>query len=258
MRLNFDIPTSWNELTNWQLKRIASIFFSDKDTKKVTFLLVVYLFMPRLSLWNILKLFFLFMQVPYSALKEYTKFLYEENDLTRFPKKLRSRFSYLHGPADRLSNVTIEEYAYADLFYYNWAKTKSTTDLDRLVSVLYRPKANETEELTDLRQAFDKDKLRFHAKSVERLSTLTKITIMMAFQGCRDNIIKRYTNVYKKGKSKSGYAPFTKIIASMARGESQPFGDYYKTKQANVFDFMEMLDEEIKEQRLKLKKTKKK
>lgn len=257
MRINFDIPTSWNQLTTWQLKRIASVIFSDRDSKKITFLLVVYLFMPRISFWNILKLFFLFTQVPYSNLKDYTKFLYSENDLTKFPKKLRSRFKYLYGPADRLSNVNIEEYAYADLFYYNWAKTKKTEDLDRLVSVLYRPKSNDTEESTDSRQAFNKDKLRFHAKSVARLSYITKITIMMAFQGSRDSIIKRYKNVYKKGKGKSSYAPFTKIIASMARGENQPFGDYYKTKKANVFDFMEMLDEEIKEQRLKLKKTKK-
>ena len=71
----------------------------------------------------------------------------------------------------------------------------------------------------------------------------------MAFQGTREKIIARYTYVFKKGKGKGGYAPFSKITSAMARSENQPFGDFYKTKEANVFDFFEVLNEELKTQK---------
>ena len=220
----------------------------------MSFLLVIYLFIIRPTPWNIFKLFALFIQVPYSDLKEYASFLYSENNLTRFPKKLKSRLSCLYGPSDRLSNLTIDEYAYADLFYYNWAKTKSDDNLNRLVAVLYRPKGDISK--IDKRTAFNKDELKLHAKQVERLPKIAKIIIMMAFQGSRDNIINRHKYVFKKGSSKGTYAPFTKIIASMARSENQPFGDFYKTKDANLYDFMDMLNDELKEQKQRIANNK--
>ena len=247
MQINFNIATSWNGLSNWQLKNIAGILFTSYKERKKSFLLTFYLFASSNKLWNWLKLLILLLRVPYSQLNTHTSFLYKTADLTRFSKRVRSGFRYLYGPADRLANLSIDEYAHADLFYYNWTKAKKEQDLNRLVTVLYRPRAKSNSSV-DKRKPFNSRELKFHAKTVERLPLKTKIPIMMAFQGSRQAIVKRYTNVFKKSRAKEVYTPFTKIIASMAGGEFQPFGDFYKTKEAGLYDFLDVLNDQIEYQ----------
>jgi hypothetical protein len=243
MKLNFTIPTNWNQLSLWQLQKIAKIIFSDSDKEKTSFLMVSYLFIGKPTLKNIFKYCWLLMQVPFSELKEYASFLYNETDLTKFPKKIKT----LYGPADRLSNLTIDEFTYADLFYHNWSTSRTSQDLNRLVAVLYRPKRNA--QHLDIRKPFVKEELSQHASIVEKLPKAIKLTIAMAFQGSREKIIGRYQYVFKKGSGKGSYAPFTKIINAMSRSENQPFGDFYKTKEANIYDFFDVLDEELKTQK---------
>ena len=244
--LNFNIATSWNELNEWQLKKIAKVMFSDSNKKAELLLIVAYLFIEKPTFKNIYKFFRLLLQVPLSTLKTHADFLYTETDFTKFPKKINS----LYGPSDRLSNVTIDEYTYADLFFYRWTQERHIHDLNRLVTVLYRPKGPKETKHIDARRKFVKEELPVHSPIVEKIPEDVKLTILMAFQGSRERIIKRYKNVFKKGKGKNNsYAPFSKIINSMSRSENQPFGDYYKTKKANIFDFFDVLDEELKLQK---------
>lgn len=245
MTLNFTIPTNWNQLSQWQLRKIASIIFSDITKEKTSFLMVSYLFISKPTLKNILKYCWLLMQVPFSELKEYASFLYSETDLTKFPKQIKT----LYGPADRLANLTIDEFTYADLFYHNWSTQRTTQNLNRLVAVLYRPKRKEKYISLDVRKPFKKEELSQHAGIVEKLPNNVKLTIAMAFQGSREKIIARYKYVFKKGSGKGSYTPFTKIINAMSRSENQPFGDFYKTKEANIYDFFDVLDEELKTQK---------
>lgn len=252
MQINYNIPTTWNQLSLWQLKKIAKIIFSNTDQEQVSFLLVSYLCIPKLTLKNILKYCYLLMQVPVSQLKEYAAFLYKDTNLTKFPKKVKS----LYGPTDRLANVNIDEYTYADLFYHNWSTTRKNEDLNRLVAVLYRPKRNA--QHLDIRKPFTKEALSKHAGVVEKLPRATKLVIAMAFQGSREKIIARYKWVFVKGSGKASYAPFTKIINAMSRSENQPFGDYYKTKEANIYDFFDVLDEDLKTQKEQERNAKKK
>ena len=247
MQITFNIARNWNELNDWQLKKIASELFSSHSNERKSFLLTFYLFASSNRLWSWVKLLILLLRVPSSQLKTYASFLYKTDDLTRFPKKICSGFGFLYGPADRLSNITINEYAHADLFYYRWRKTKNVQDLNRLVSVLYRPKAKEGHS-SDKRRAFNGSELKFHARRAQKLSLKTKRVVAMAFQGSRTLIVTRYKHVFKRSTGGENYVPLTKIIASMAGGDPQPFGDFYKTKQAGLYDFFDLLNDQIKEQ----------
>lgn len=255
MTLNFNIAKSWNELNEWQLKKIAKVMFSDSNKKTELLLIVSYLFIQKPTFKNVFKFFRLLFQVPFSSLKTYTDFLYTETDLTKFPKKIKG----LYGPSDRLANLTIEEFTYADLFFYNWTQKRDTDNLNRLVAVLYRPKGSKQTKHIDARKPFIKEELRLHASIVEKIPQDVKLTILMAFQGSRERMRNRYTHVFSKGgaSKQSTYAPFTKIINSMSRGETQPFGDYYKTKKANIYDFFDVLNEDLKLQKERERKSKK-
>ncbi|CAL2105481.1 conserved hypothetical protein [Tenacibaculum sp. 190524A02b] len=241
MNLDFNISNKWNDLNFWQLQKIADVLYSDKPEKITNFLLVSYLFIRKPSVKNVLKFLYLLFNVPFSELKKHCDFLYNETNFTKFLPELKN----LKGPYDRLANLTIEEFSYADLFYYNWATTKDLQDLNRLVCVLYRPVDKATKE----RRTFKKEELAKHSTIIEALPKSIKLVVAMAYQGSRELIINRSKNVFSSGKKKTPYIPFSKIVNEMARSENQPFGDFYKTKSANVHDFFELLDEERKSQK---------
>jgi hypothetical protein len=254
MTLDFKIATSWNDLNDWQLKKIASIIFSQEENKVQSFLLVAYLFIVKPTFKNVFKFFRLLRQVRFSELKEYASFLYVETDLTKFSKKVNG----LYGPDDRLANISVNEFSYADVFYYRWAKERHIHDLNRMVSVLYRPKRKDLEVKKDIRKPFIKEELKYHSAIVEQMPREVKLTIAMAFQGTREKLSERYPHVFRKGSGSGKYVPFTKIINSMSRSENQPFGDFYKTGEANMYDFLDVLEEELIVQKKREKNAKSK
>ncbi len=104
---------------------------------------------------------------------------------------------------------------------------------------------------TDVREPFTKDRLPEIAKYVSKMSLEARQAVALAFGGSRDYIASLYPNVFPKSKSKKKvpYSPFRKVIESMARSENQPFGNFYETKDANVYDFLSILDAEIAHQK---------
>ena len=242
--MDITVPQNWNELTPWQLSRIALAIFQPYKNKKLQqYALLYYLFIKKPTLKNLLKTSLLFSKVPPSTLKAYTTFLIETGDLTIF-----INIKGLSAPQPRMTDITINEFSFADTCYYNWSQKKDPKDIDRLVAVLYRKKTK------GKRPPFSKDQLSNYARQTAKLSLGEKFAILIAYQGSRELIIKTHKYVFVKGSEKKGYEPFSKIVSNMARTNPQPFGNLYKTQKANVYDFMKMLDEQLQEQR-KLEKS---
>ncbi len=128
----------------------------------------------------------------------------------------------------------------ADMFYYRWCKTRDIKELNRLVSILYLPKNKE----------FSREDLG-HSIYVKLMSLGKKLVVVLGYIGSRELLITRFNHVFPKGSGTGSgkYQSFDKIVYNMARGESKPFGGVYKTKGARLYDFMNVLDDELADQK---------
>lgn len=257
MRIDFYPAKKFNELNEWQLSIIGKVLCSDKaiEKKSYQFLLVVVLFLEKITFKNCIKLFFLLLRVPFSQLKQYTDFIFDESDsLTNFYKKIKVGNKVLFGPSSRLSNITIQELAYADAFYYNWMTKSDPKDLQRLVACLYRP-AGSTSNENDKRKSFDKLQLPKNAELTDKIPISKQYIIALAFQGTRRLFISRYKNIFPeppeedeenpKPKKQQPYQSFEKLIQSMAMDEIQVFGNLQQVEKTNAVQFLEIYDELI-------------
>lgn len=245
--MNVTVPKEWNKLTNWQIPRLAyALFFPQKNKRRHLLYIVLVLFLKKPTLKNLWQCCRLFNQVPLSELKTYGDFIFKEADLTKF-----INIKGLCGPMPRMTNLTINEFSYADTFYYRWTKNKKEVELDRLVAILYR------KPIKGKRPKFKFSDTHTYAKQCRKISLSQKMAIFLAYQGSRNIIIKNHKHVFAKGSEKSKYTPFSKIVNNMATATPQPFGDFYKTQDALVYDFMKILNQQIADQNKQNKKRKK-
>ncbi|UOX35322.1 hypothetical protein LXD69_07325 [Flavobacterium sediminilitoris] len=271
MRISYTIPQKWNDLTEWQLKRIGKLTLSKEKMPHRLFIsmLISILLMPKRSLKGYIKSFYLFTQVPLLVLEEYCGFIFEEEEyLTKFPEKFKIGKTYVYGPGKRLSNITINEMSYADTFFYNWINGKKDVDLHRLAAVLYREKSPSPSP-EDIRAPFNKLLLPVNADLTDKIPLADKLIIALAYQGCRQLFSKRHPIIFPKPpdeektpeaakKNKKAYQPFEKIIHAMAMDEIQVFGNLQQTEQANAAQFFKIYEESIIRQRERERLAKKK
>ncbi len=238
--MNYKVATTWNELNSWQLAKIASLLFSGFSEEKIKRGLVYILFLRKKSIWNSFKMRYLIARVPFAELYKHTAFLSNATDRTEFPKYLKLGRIKLYGPSARMNNLTIDQFSMADMFYYSWCKTRDTKELNRLVSILYLPKGKD----------FSRKELE-HSIYVRLMPRDKKLSVVLAYIGSRQLLIQRFKNVFKNssGSGKSSYNSFDKIVFNMARSENQPFGPLPNTKEANLYDFMNILDDELADQK---------
>lgn len=266
MRVNYKVAKTWNELNDWQIKMIGYFMFQNRDKEtELTFskqLVIVVLFLVKPTFKNFIKLFVLLYNHPFSDLLPYADFLFDkQNTLTRFPKSIKvGKFPFrktLYGPATRLANVTIEELSYADTFYYKWGTTKDLNDLHRLAAIFYRSKSKFPIP-EDERVPFNSLVLEANADKTDFIPMHVKFMIAKAYEGCRENFIKRNPHVFPQRKTTEGeepvekkpkpYRPFSKIIDSFAMDEVQIFGNHQQVEKVYAPKFLSIYEESIKRQ----------
>lgn len=252
MNLEFNIATSWNELNEYQRAKISElIFLSEKGSKWIYFLTMYYLFCDspfrffkiqtykdRLNFFRLLR------QVPFSDLLSYIEFVFVELSLTKFPKFVKIDGVKYYGPADRLSNVSIEELNFAYKFYFEWMTTQDVSALDRLITVIYRP--GRKKKRGDIRELFDVESITSRGNVFPKLGYAQKISIGFAFKGSVEQMFSKFPVLFPPSKStpegaqqfkKPKYQSLVPMINAMFMYENQPLGprkDVIKTN-ANVF-----------------------
>lgn len=268
MKLNINVATSWNELNDYQIKKISSILFNKTINKDTLYKqLIFYLFIDKPRFWKYIKFRILIHYIPIRQLYPYVFFLDKNIQRTRFIRKIKINRHVFYGPRDRLSNLTIEEFSAADLFFYYWITNNSYIDLDRLITVLYRKKAKISNSI-DIRQPYSEFDLHKRGEIIPKLDLSTKLAIGLTYLGCREEIIKKYPVVFSKRRfkneekkqsqtSKSKYLSFTPVMYALSYDEIQPLGDFSKVKKTLINPFFGILTESIIRQKRIEKELKK-
>jgi hypothetical protein len=234
LRIQINIPKSWNELNDSQFFKLAKLIYNSKNDKR--FDLKCFLILLNIKFWQFKKIinsFIIFHQVPVSELKHFYKFIYTNNDRTIFPKIIKG----FHAPMPKLTNLTVEEFSAADDLHIKWRNTKNIEFLVYLAATLYSKELNP-------RDKFDKNNLPQKIKYFSRIPVEKLIAVELAYFGSKNLIVKRYPKAFpqnvKKSNSKYG---FGKVILQMAGGK---FGNHEQTKTTNVYTFLEEFNENLK------------
>lgn len=221
--INLQLPKTWNDLTNDQLKRIAKI----QHLTGNVFDLAVWLILNNTHKYNFVKkhkLKAVLQLVPLSELKTHYQFIYE--------KVQRDTFIDLVGyvkPMDRLFDFSIERYSFADDLHNKFLETQNLNYLRHLTAVLYLKK----------HEVFNWDLQNQRAKRFKRLPNSTLLAVHLCYSGCKNHIISKYPKVYPKvvtAQRKNSSKSFLDVVLSMS---GQKFGTYNETKNTRLHTFMD-------------------
>lgn len=246
MKLNLNIPKSWNELSTRQLKKIAKLLDSNIKGTYFDYKVFAILLNARwFKVWKLWKLVFLVNNVAFSEFKkEYCAWFYEKIGLTTFIPTIKVKDKLLQSPADRITNLTIDEFAHADDLYIGWINKHQLQHIHYLAAVLYR----ELDE-NGKKVPFDKTELDERAKLFKKIDRKTLLTIVLSYQGCRSHLESKFKYVFPKSKSletaKKSTAKssgFGKVIMQIARS-GNTFGAYDQTRTTNLYVFLSEYDE---------------
>ena len=245
MKINLNIPQSWNELNQKQFERIA-LQFSTAEPSLIRDIKLLKILVDA-KWWQLKKKanlrLFLF-QVPYSEWKNYIDFLLKENNRTNFIPVIKVAKKTYFAPADRIQNLDAEEFAVADDLHIRFRETQNPEYLQYLFHVLY----SETEE----RKPFDKNKLEKQINKKVPMATL--VITEMTYFGCKNYIANKFKKAFPKPKKgeKAARKGFGKVIQAMAKGDLSKLPTIERT---NIYKFLQQFQDDIEEfQKQKTKK----
>ena len=237
------VAKSWQELNTWQLQEIAHLYLNtkpeafEKEFPKMVFIL----FQKHRSILAKMKLQQLLSMVPFSELAPYGEFLLQTTNFHIFPE-----ISGLIKPADRLSNITVKQFSFADKFFDDWEKDRTDLKLRRFVASLYR-----------IKEEFDELDLSAVAKSTDNLTPKEREAIALTYLFCRIYIWNKFPVVFPKPnpdeeKVKSPkfqkakeYQSFDKIILGLVFSEEKPLGTKEEANATRIYEFLNVLSESI-------------
>lgn len=232
MVLNINIPTQWNQLSFNQLKEITNIieyFHSREDKIKASpsFLTRMYFQIIKQLLRNnnFLKTWYAINKIPVGHYKDYVSFIFKDVNRTKFVERLHVKGKWRISPASKLSNITIKEFSFIDVLYYNWKITKDQRYLDLLCAALYREEDKSlSKNSIDYRVPFSNLWVEKTVEDWKNVPKKVKYSIAYTYEGCRNYTRGLYKNVFPqtKGKvdvegkeikpNKQEYVPFGKLI----------------------------------------------
>jgi hypothetical protein len=235
MKINLQIPTTWNELSQTQLQKVALLFAFVKPSLMRDIKLLKILVSAKW--WQFRKkanLNIFLRQVPYSEWKQYIQFLLVENNRTNFIPTIKVGKKTYYAPADRIQDLTAEEFSVADDLHIRYRETKDPEYLKYLFHVLY----HETPE----RHTFNKSKLekQLNNKIPIHILLITEIT----YFGCKNYITNKFKKAFPKtSKKQTGKRQaFGKVIQAMAKGDLSKLPTI---EQTNIYKFMQQFQDDI-------------
>ena len=184
-------------------------------------------------------------------MREAAEWIWESNTLTRqLLPRIRVGVTYYYGPADRLKNLTFKEFVFAYNLYVAYKKYKQPERLDQLIAVLYRPKqpgltTQHPDYQGDLRQPFNNHLIEQRAKKMAKLPDYYKQAILIWFEGCFNWMVERYEQLFSTNETTSEAEGGLKELIHRLSGGT--FGDFTQTEQTNIFDIMDQLNINVKD-----------
>lgn len=254
--IRLTLPTSWNQLSKKQLENIAfqieCYHFEIRDNKDAEletrtrlYISVAKEFLRGNKFHNIRIALKEIQPKEYAKL---TKFIFEQNTRTFFEESIKIKGSTYFGPAVRLRNVTIGEFALADSLFYNWKQSFKVGYLNALCATLYRKSDDSATEI-DKRKKFNKLLVDSDSLAFKNVNYKTKLAIAYSYEGCRNNFIDTYKNIFPKKQHsqptlKSKYTPFGEIILDKIKGDPSKL---QTTQNLLASDFLAIYDKDIRD-----------
>ncbi|MDA0175876.1 hypothetical protein OOZ35_00355 [Mesoflavibacter profundi] len=239
MKINLNIPQTWDDLTPKQLIKVAKLLTKTQPGKLQLVLLIKIL---AGSKWYTVKtnakLVLLFLNVPLSELKNYVDFIYTSNNRSKFIGNLKIKGTTYYAPMDRIINLTADQLAAMLDLNNKYIDTKNIEYLQYLTAVIYRK---------DKAPEYDKLNLDKEVAPFKKLSHYKLIAIHIAVSGCVQVLAKRFPKVFNGSsnkKSKSNYG-FGKVILQMTRGD---LSKHKSIKNVNCYTFLEQFQTDITQQ----------
>lgn len=242
-----DHPTGWSDCTSAELTQFINRN-RDKDANTTRILLLKdWLKIPD-------KVFSAFSSEQILAMLELNQWVFEEMGLSKWLFKFIELDKVVYyGPEDRLKNITISEFAIADMSFISYQINNDKKSLFDLVATLMRPKKKLLDPLSpdfdgDIREPFNKFAVDHRAILMSSLSLDTAEAIALNYRGCRNYIIDSFPDIFPKDKPGNKIAPigpvkpsvpdWGAVIQSMSGGI---FGDFEKTEKAKLWTFLKEL-----------------
>jgi len=242
MTINLKIPTSWNDLNIWQLKKIAR--YSHSNLSGIIFDYKIFLVLLNVRWWHFRKKWKVqktLLNFTLSNLKKEYSWLQSGLDLTTFIPCIKIKSQKWFAPSDRINNLTVDEFAHAEDLYLGWFNDKDFEYLRYLVAVLYREL-----DANGKRKPFDKTELDARARHLSKLNQETLLAILLSYQGSRTHLFKQFPTVFPKPKENAKTpksSGFGKLVLHFSGGK---FGTHNETKDTNVYVFMSEFENQLK------------
>lgn len=261
------VPASWDELTARQLREAVLIITGPylPEVQRIRLLKVLMrwswwrmaITMGILQFWEIpsptvsLKKLMLFGRAVdrtarlADAAESITRFLFEGNSITRnhFP-----RYKKMYGPGDKLANVRMGEFCFAENYFLMWKATGETSHLNLLLACLWRPgrKTKQRVASGDLRYDFNPVVLAAQSKKIDLWPLDVKLSMAMIYDGMRKQKIEANTKVFS-GEGSDGESVYGlwSIMRSVAKAGH--FGDFDKVQTQYLDTILMELTEAIVE-----------
>ena len=245
MKINLNIPTSWNALNSRQLKKIA--YYSQSNLSGVFFDYKVFIALLDVKWWQLYKKWKAIKtikNVGFSTLKQHYSWFSNNLSLTTFIPTIKTKDHLLHAPANRINNLTVNEFSHADDLFIGWHNKKDYEYLHYLAAVLYREL-----DTNGKRVLFDKTELDQRANALKKLDKKTLLAIALSYQGSRTYLVAQFPLVFPKPKDKATtktptHSGFGRIVLHLSGGK---FGTHNETKNTNVYTFLSEFEEQIKQ-----------
>jgi hypothetical protein len=252
------VPESWNELTAKQLVAVMNYLFirNDPDNARTLHLQRILLGLSENQ----------YRKLPADEVDEFlylVEFLFQEKiELTKnilpeyADKNLEGELDVFYGPADECMNLTAVELAFAESHMMQWFAEKSEEELDKLVSILYRPGKKDYDAERnpdgDLREAFNENISYYNAKKYIRLwPKSAKLAILFWFRGCWQKWVDDNDKVFN-GSGDPALHGMISVLRNVAKDGI--YGDIDKVNKMVVPNLLIELSEVIAEAE-KIKKS---
>ncbi len=225
--LSFDMPENWNELTQKQMSRLALLIHQGHPEE-----LAIQRTVQILSGKDL----YAYLRLPQDVRKsceQYAQWVWEANTLTKnyFP-----RVGKFFGPADSLDNTTMVEFHFAELAYLALVSTKEEKYLEELIAVFFRPgKENYNHQIdpdSDRRAPFSMGLHQYMVKRVHQWSDDLKLSVLLWYDGCRQQLAKDYAALYPENKKSDNMNEgLFRLMRSIA---GDKYGSFDQVEKMNV------------------------
>lgn len=265
-QINLAVPENWNQLNKKQLRQLCRMIahgISPSYRRQQLFMLWAGIqALPGKMVDHLGQTFYLFRKkrsLFYLSVEDYTYFLRRidfasgRSELTRqLLPRLWAPFGWLHGPSNKLYNITYNEFIHAEAAFNRYmADGKNINHLNALCAVLYRQAvmSKKSKYYTgDVREGFNDFNYMQRARRFRFVPLWQRIAVFMFYSGSREALYQAHT--YLRDEATIGEDHSSDLDKHRQLINTLNQGDLTRNKsimQSPVWDVMGMLNSMVKQ-----------